>query len=427
MQEAFLHFIWQYQYFDKNNLCTTKKQQIEIFDQGFLQTNAGPDFSQSRIKISEILWSGNVEIHVKSSAWLQHHHDEDKAYDNVILHVVWENDRDIYRTDGTALPVLELKERIDVMLIDRYEKLISQPTKILCESQYSQVDSLTKLTMWEKALMNRLERKAQEMNTLHNKLGGNWEEVAYRFLFRNFGFKTNAEAFILLAKSIPLKHIHKHANSLLQVEAMLFGQAGFLEKEEGDSYYLQLKGEYSFLAKKYQLETLKMNEYQWKFLRLRPANFPTLRLAQLASILVNLKNVFSTILNTSSFDQLFNLFSQPTSKYWNTHYHFSKISKQKVKKIGEASVENVIINTVVPILVAYGKIYQEQQYVERAIDFLQELRPEINNITTQWKSMDQPVKSAFDSQAGIELHNEFCLRKRCLSCNIGVRLLTSQT
>lgn len=424
MQEAFLHFIWQHQYFDKKDLCTAESQPIEIFDQGFLQSDAGPDFFQCRIKISEILWSGNVEIHVNSSAWLQHHHDEDKGYDNVVLHVVWENDVNIYRTDGTLIPVLELKERIDVDLIDRYKRLIDQPSRILCKSQYAGIDQLTKLSMWDKALMNRLERKAQEVKVLYEKLDKNWEEATYRLLFRSFGFKVNADAFLLLAKSIPLKYIHKHANNLLQVEALLFGQAGFLEDDKGDDYYLQLRNEHLFLTKKYQLHKLKMNEHQWKFLRLRPANFPTVRLAQLAILLVNLKNVFSTILNTTSFDELFKLFSQSTSEYWNTHYHFEKKSELKIKRIGKPSVENLIINTVPSTLVAYGKMHQEQQYIDRAVSFLQVLKPEINSITRQWKLLSQPIKSAFDSQAGIELFNEFCLHKRCLSCNIGVRVLT---
>ncbi len=425
MQEAFLHFVWQYQYFDKTDLRTTEGEMIEVFDQGFLQTDAGPDFSQCRIKIAEIQWSGNVEIHTKSSAWMQHHHDEDKAYDNVVLHVVWDHDRDIHRTDSTILPVLVLRDRVDSSLITRYKKLINQPHQILCQAQYNQIDTLTKLSMWDKALMNRLERKATEAIDLYQKLDNNWEEVAYRLLCRNFGFKINAEAFVLLAKSIPLKYTHKHANNWTQVEALLFGQAGFLDSEHGDDYYLRLRSEHLFLAKKYQLESLKMNEHQWKFLRLRPANFPTLRIAQLAVILVNLKNVFSTILNTTSFDQLNRLLSQPTSEYWNTHYHFGKQSEKSKKKIGKSSVENIIINTVVPVLVAYGKLHQEQQYIDRAVDFLQQLKPEANRITRQWKSIGQPIKSAFDSQAGIELYNEYCLRKKCLSCNMGVHLLTS--
>jgi len=422
----FLHFIWQYQYFDKNDLSTSDGQVLEVFDQGFLQTNAGPDFSQSRIKIADILWSGNVEIHVKSSAWHQHNHDTDKAYDNVILHVVWENDIDISRTDGTVIPVLELKDRVDITLIDRYKRLINQPYEILCQSQFNEVDHLTKLSMWDKAMMTRLERKAQEVTDLLKQLNGDWEAAAYRMLCRNLGFKINRDAFDMLSKSLPLKYIHKHANDLRQVEALLLGQAGFLEEEQGDDYYLALRKEYAFLSKKYHLESLKMSEHQWKFLRLRPANFPTLRLAQLASMLVNLKNVFSTILETTSFDQLNKLVAQPTSEYWNMHYHFGKQGKSRAKKMGKSSVENIIINTVVPILAAYGEMHQQQECIDRAVGFLQQLSPENNRITRLWKSLDQVIKSAFDSQASIEMYNEYCLKKRCLSCNIGVKLLTSQ-
>lgn len=425
MQEAFLHFIWQYQYFDKNDLCTTEGNPIEVYDQGFLQRDAGPDFSQCRIKIGELEWGGHVEIHVKSSAWVQHHHHEDKAYDNVILHVVWDNDLEIHRTDGTLLPVLELKNRTDLTLLKRYRKLINQPTPILCEHQYDSVSSIVKLSMWDKVLMNRLERKAEEVTLLYGQLENDWEDTAYRLLGKSFGFKINADTFLLLVKSLPLKYIHKHANNLLQVEALLFGQAGFLEEADGDVYFLSLRKEYMFLSKKYQLAESKLDQHQWKFMRLRPANFPTIRIAQLATIFVNLKHVFSLILNTNSSKELRQLFSQPTSEYWNTHYHFGKQSKNRTKKIGKPSVENIIINTVVPILVAYGRKYQEQHYVDRAVAFLQQLKPETNRITRIWSSLDQPIKSAFDSQAGIELHNEYCLSRRCLSCNIGVDLLTN--
>jgi len=425
MQEAFLHFVWQYQYFDKNELCTTEGSPIEIYDQGFLQHDAGPDFSQCRMRIGELQWSGNVEIHVESSAWVQHHHHEDRAYDNVILHVVWDNDLEIHRTDGTLLPVLELKNRTDSSLLTRYEKLINQPTPILCEHQYDSVSNIVKLSMWEKALMNRLERKAEEVTLLYEQLENDWEDTAYRLLGKNFGFKINADTFLQLIKSVPLKYIHKHANNLLQVEALLFGQAGFLEDAEGDAYYLSLRKEYSFLNKKYQIAELKLEQYQWKFMRLRPANFPTIRIAQLATILVNLKHVFSLILNTNSSKELYQLFSQPISEYWNTHYHFGKESQNRTKKIGKPSVENMMINTVVPILVSYGRKHQEQQYVDRAVAFLQQLKPENNRITRIWESLDQPIKSAFDSQAAIELHNEYCLKRRCLSCNIGVHILTN--
>jgi hypothetical protein len=342
------------------------------------------------------------------------------------LHVVWENDKEITRTDGSKIPVLELKDRVEPSLIDRYKKLINQPQDILCQSQLDQVDHLTKLSMWDKALMNRLERKAKEVTDLHKQLKGDWEIVAYRLLCRNFGFKINNEAFEMLSKALPLKFIHKHANNIHQVEALLLGQAGFLDEKEGDDYYLGLRKEYLFLSKKYQLETMKMNRHQWKFLRLRPANFPTLRLAQLAIILVKLKNVFSAILDTTSFDQLNKLLAQPTSEYWNTHYHFGKDGKSRNKKIGKSSVENIIINTVVSILAAYSKMHQEQEYLDRAVSFLQQLSPENNRITSQWKSLNQPIKSAFESQAGIELYNEYCLKKKCLSCNIGAKLLTNR-
>jgi hypothetical protein len=425
MRESFLHFVWQYQYFDKNDLCTTEGSPIDIYDQGFLQHDSGPDFSQCRIKIDELEWSGNVEIHVNASAWMQHRHHEDKAYDNVVLHVIWNNDQEMSRTDGTRIPVLELKNRVDPTLIMRYENLINQLTPIPCEQQYGAVSSLTVLSMWDKALMNRLERKADQVTVLYRQLANDWEDTAYKLLGQNFGFKVNGEAFLQLVKAVPLKYIHKHANNLLQVEALLFGQAGFLDETEGDAYYSKLRKEYLFLNEKYQLAALKLVPHQWKFMRLRPANFPTIRIAELATILVNLKHVFSLLLNTQNFKALYQVFSQPTSEYWTTHYQFGKQSQSQIKMMGRSSMDNVIINTVVPLLVAYGRNHQEEQYVARAVSFLQKLKPENNRITRLWNKLDQRIKSAFDSQAGIELHNEYCMERRCLNCNIGVHLLTN--
>ena len=411
------------QYFNKRELLTTDGERIEIFNPGILNTDAGPDFLNARVKIGPIAWVGSVEIHLHSSGWVDHHHDQDRSYDNVILHVVWQHDKVIARNDKTPLPTLELRNRVDEALINTYRRLINSSFSIPCQRSLPGVDHLTKLSMLEKALMQRLERKAEEVQTLYKQNRNNWEETFYQLLARNFGFKINAEPFFQLARLLPLKLLLKQADKQEQVEAMLFGQAGFLDASKGDDYYLKLRREHRLLAQKYSLQQNKMSKAQWRFLRLRPANFPSLRLAQLGSILHHRQNIFSAVLECEDVKSLTQLFTVPPSSYWLSHYQFTKKAKSAEHELGRSSIENIIINTVVPVWAAYGKLSDEQSYVDRAVQVLQQLPEEENKITRSWKNIGMTTQTAFDSQALIELYNSFCQQKSCLNCAIGASLM----
>jgi hypothetical protein len=423
MNESFLHYIWQFQYFDKTDLQTQEGEPIAIFKTGILNTNAGPDFSQAKIKIGTIEWVGNVEIHTKSSEWLNHKHNSDKAYENVILHVVWENDTEIKRIDGSVIPTIELKGRVDENLIKAYKKLINSPSSIPCEKSFPNISDMIKLSMLDQAIMQRLESKAEIVNQLLKSNNTDWEETAYQVLLKNFGFKINAEPFLQLAKSLPYKIIKKHSSNLQQIEALLFGQAGMLETKTKDEYISLLYREYEFLSKKYPIYESRLNPAQWKFLRLRPANFPTLRIAQLASIMYSQKNLLSTFIETDSYPKLLSVFTASPSPYWQSHYHFAKKSKGFVPDLGESSKQNLLINSVVPLLVAYSKAKDDSRLMERAVEILQHLPAEVNKITKLWAGLGISVKSAFDSQALIEQYNNLCQKRQCLNCAVGASLL----
>ncbi|NOT74302.1 MAG: DUF2851 family protein [Cyclobacteriaceae bacterium] len=423
MHESFLSYLWQLQYFDKRDLKTTDHEKIEIYHPGFINTNAGPDFSNSRIKIGSMDWVGSVEIHTVSSEWFAHHHDTDRAYDNVILHLVWQHDKEIVRTDNTILPTLELKGRVDESLIKTYRQLVSSSFSIPCQRSIMNVEGLTRLSMIEKAMLERLERKAIEITAIYSQNGNSWEETFYQLLARNFGFKINSEPFFQLAKLLPLKIIQKQADKKEQVEALLFGQAGFLEPTKGDEYFLKLRREHILLTQKYSLLQNKMSKAQWRFLRLRPANFPSLRLAQFASILHSRQNIFSAILGLEDIKSIANLFSVTVSDYWLHHYQFSKQSKSDVHELGKSSIENIIINTIVPVWVAYGRMTHEQRWIDLSVHILQQLPAEENNITRAWKGVGMDANNSFDSQGLIELYNNFCQQKNCLNCTIGASLM----
>ncbi len=404
-------------------MATTAGEVLNILKPGILNSDAGPDFSQAKIKIGNIDWVGNVEIHIQSSGWYEHKHDQDAAYENVILHVVWEEDKPVHRTDGTRIPTLQLKGRVEEHLLKSYQKLINNPLAIPCGKSFSGVDELIKHAMVDKALMIRLEAKATQIKILLDKNKGDWDETTYQLLAGNLGFKVNKDPFIQLANALPYKLIQKHRSNLLEVEALLFGQAGFLVAKTKDEYLAQLFNTYQFLAKKYDLSGKQMNVAQWKFLRLRPANFPTIRLAQFASLLCSHRNIFSNLIEVSRYQQLIHFFEIHQSAYWKAHYRFGKKSKGEVPGVGESGKENIIINTVVPLFVAYGQSHDDYSFVEKAITILQSIPSERNKITRIWHELGYVSKTAFDSQGLIELYNNFCQRRACLNCTIGSALL----
>lgn len=425
MHESFLHYVWQFQYFDKSKIKTDEEERLLVFNPGMLNTDAGPDFLNAKIRMNEMEWSGSVEIHTKSSEWENHKHSKDAAYDNVILHVVWIDDRKVFRSDGSPIPTLELKGRIEESLIRNYRSLVNSPALIPCANHFKDVPDLLKVSMIDKALSLRLEQKSDEVLKHLKSNKNDWEETTYQLLARSFGFKVNNESFSALAKAIPLKILLKHFSSPLQIEALLFGQAGFLEEPVKDEYSKSLQREYKVLAKKYDLEKNRINKSQWKFLRLRPGNFPTLRIAQLAALIYSHRNIFSKFLETEDASSLNKIFETSPSVYWKTHYQFEKKAKQTVPPLGSSSIDNLIINVVVPLWIAYGLQKDLQNFMDRSINVLQQLSAEQNAITKRWKVLGLKSKNAHDSQALIEQYNNFCKRRKCLQCVIGNSLLKS--
>lgn len=427
MQEDFLHYIWKFQCFDKKDLTTCQADKLAILNPGNRNEHAGPDFLNSSIKIDNVTWHGHTELHVNASAWYLHKHQKDPTYDNVVLHVVWNNDQPIQQKDGSILPTLVLKDRIALQLLQQYQHLVHNKAKIPCANQVYHVDDIIKASMLDRVLFQRLTHKNSLVYRLLDGNQGNWEETAYQLLAYNFGFKINSSTFLDLSLSLPVKIIKKHATNLSQLEALLLGQAGLLitEEHESEDYLAALAKEHTYLAHKYQLRTDRLNKVHWKFFRLRPANFPTIRIAQFAQLLHQYPHVFHLLANTP-YKDLYKKLAITQSSYWQSHYLFSKPSKAKIPGLGVASIESILINTVVPLLVAYGKSRDEQEHIDKAVMILQSLPAEYNAITRYWKKLGIQVKSAFDSQAVIELFNNFCSKKKCLSCNIGATLVQQQ-
>jgi hypothetical protein len=427
MSESFLHYIWQFQYFTKNSLLTNAGEPVHIFDPGIKNSNAGPDFLNARIKLGEIQWVGNVEIHIDASGWIQHSHQHDEGYDNVILHVVWKNDIPIRRRDGTLLPAIEIGDRVDDQLLVQYKNLINSLDDIPCASTIKRIKAVVLFSTLDKMMLTRLENKAREVLSYVEKNRGDWDETCYQLVAKNFGFKVNAEPFFQLATGVPYKMLMKHSDKPEQVEAILFGVAGFIDEEEGDDdYFWLLKREYNVLRQKYRLDHKMMRKIQWKFLRLRPANFPTLRIAQFAACISVGRNFFPSFLEMS-FEELKAFFKGSPSSYWENHFHFSKISGDKSGEMGETSAENILINTVAPVLAAFSIYKDEGRFMDKAIDILHKCHTEENKITRIWQDLSIKSKDAFDSQALLELYNNYCSRRRCLDCNIGASLVKPET
>ncbi|MES2590249.1 MAG: DUF2851 family protein [Bacteroidota bacterium] len=421
MTEEFLHHIWKFRLFDQLNLTTTSGEPVEIVKVGNHNFDAGPDFFNAQLKVGNTLWAGNVEIHINSSDWKKHLHQQDKAYDNIVLHVVYNADTPIHRASGEAIPTIEIKERIGNKIYQNYVSFKSSSDWIPCEKQIKGVPQLIINSTIDRLLLERLERKSTSISDSLKLNNNNWEETFYQHLARNFGFKTNALPFELLAKSLPSAFLGKHKNSLLQLEAMLFGQAGLLDEHYEDKYLQALQNEYVFLKHKLKLEPIA--KHLWKFLRLRPVNFPTIRIAQFAGLIFNSTHLFSKIIEMEQCGELKKLMNIDVSEYWHTHYTFDKVSKVQTKHLGEASVNNIIINTIVPFLFVYGKHKDDSKYIDRALKFLEQTAGENNSIIEKWEMLNLPVNTAYSTQALLQLKNEYCGLKKCLSCNIGNYLL----
>ena len=423
MEERFLHFFMAISIFLTSHWLVKGVRRLFVITPGNVNTNSGPDFLEAKIQVDGIVWAGSVEIHVKASEWFNHNHHTDAAYENTILHVVWDADKAIQRMDGSAIPTFSLKNKVNPSIYDRYRKLVKSPEKIPCANRLMEIDRLVKVNCLDKVLMERLLTKSTFLISIVSELSGDWEEASYQLLAKNLGYKVNADQMFRLSKSTPLKILSK-MSSLKQIEALLFGQAGLLGVDEMDEYGEGLKQEYHFLSHKYSLSP-KITAHEWRFMRMRPANFPTIRIAQLSQIVFRFKHIFSTIIETTKYSELNTKLMVEQSDYWKTHYRFSYPTDRKISKLGKTSAENIIMNTVVPILVAYGKFIDDQNLIDRAVSYLQQIPAENNKLTRMWDSLGWTVESAFDSQSLIELYNSYCQRKRCISCNIGMSLIKS--
>ena len=421
--EAILHFIWKYKFFNPLGLRTFDGEILQIMTTGIHNMDAGPDFHQSKIKIGETIWAGNVEIHLKSSDWLNHHHDIDKAYDNVILHVVWENDVEIKRTDKTIIPVLELRNIIDKTIIENYDQLRQNNYWIPCENHLANVDDFIKQQTLDRMMMERLEDKANIINEIYQLNKGNWEDTFYITLAKSFGFKVNSLPLEILAKQLSQNILAKHKNNSLQIEALIFGVSGLLERKFIDIYPNQLKTEFDFLKKKYQL--INLDASLWKFSKTRPDNFPTIRLSQFAALVIKSSHLFSQIIDIKKQSDYVKLFEDlQVNNYWEKHFMFDKEVDKKSINLGKSSIEIILINAISPLLFFYGKQIGNKQFIDRALEILENIKPESNIITKGFKERGLSVQNSFDSQAVIHLKKNYCDQKKCLDCVIGLKILS---
>ncbi len=421
MREDFLHYLWRFKRFDTTDLFSTDKESIDILDWGEYNTNAGPDFFNARLRIGDTTWAGNVEMHLRSSEWLTHRHNHDPAYDTVILHVVMEEDVAIYRSNGEKIPCLQLRPHIKEPLLGTYQSLLHNAHWIPCQHHFYTVSDMTKNAWLTRLLVERLAEKSQLWETQLIQNHYNWEETFYQALAKNFGVKVNDLPFELLAKSLPLTMLGKHKDQIFQVEALLFGQAGLLHEDFEDDFPKKLKKEYLYLRQKFQLEPL--NASIWKFSKLRPGNFPTIRLAQFSRLVHQSVHLFSKILEAKDHKTLQELFKVELSDYWETHYVFDKISKKSHKTLGKDTVNLLIINTIAPFLFLYGKIKNEETYKDRAIELLEQIPFEKNTIIEGWQKLGVTPDSAAQTQSLIQLKNKYCNEQRCMNCAIGIAIM----
>jgi len=394
---------------------------IEILDLGKENFHQGPDFFNAKILIDGQLWAGDIEVHIKASDWYLHKHHEDKKYDTVILHVVKEYDTPVFNSQGFQIPTIILS--YEARLYEKFVYLKLASDKIPCTKFLRHLSKKDFYQWLDRVEQRRLEQKSDEVYTELKKRNNDWQEVFYIFLAKNFGFKQNSTAFSLLAKSLPLKYLLFHADNLMQIEAMLYGQAGMLEKECSDKYYLNLKREYEFLRHKYSLKPIDLS--LWRYMRLRPANFPAIRIAQFANLVYTGGEAFSMFYFFDRYSDLYSVFEAGVSQYWKNHYDFCKQSKRfSQKKLSKSSIENIIINTISLFMYAYGKYNNDNKLINRALSLLKTIKPEKNAIIQKWQNAGILPKNAFETQALIQLYNEYCKLGKCLKCNIGNKIIS---
>ena len=427
--EQLLHYTWKHKLYPLKELTTSDGQRVEIVDPGLHNRNAGPDFFNAKIRIGSTMWVGNVEIHDKSSDWYQHGHDKDSRYDNVVLHVAAELDTEVMKSNGEYVPQLQLSVPADVL--QHYDELQKTDEYPPC---YKVIPDLSALIIhsWMAALQTeRLEQKTEAIRKRAELCNGSWEDAYFVTLARNYGFGINGEVFEQWAYNIPLNAVAHHRDDLFQIEAIFMGQAGLLELDSipeyyqkdalNDGYFAKLRNEYQYLAHKFSMKPIDFK--LWRFLRLRPQNFPHIRISQLANLYYQQKAGLSQLIECETLDELKNVLKSQVTPYWETHYTFGSTSPKNEKHLSYGSINLLMINTAIPMLFAYGRHTTKEVLCDKAFDFLEQLKAENNHIIRMWQQVGLPVKTAGDSQALIQLKKEYCDKKECLRCRFGYEYL----
>jgi hypothetical protein len=427
--EQLLHYTWKHKLYPLKELTTSDGQRVEIVDPGLHNRNAGPDFFNAKIRIGSTMWVGNVEIHDKSSDWYQHGHDKDSRYDNVVLHVAAELDTEVMKSNGEYVPQLQLSVPDDVLT--HYDELQKTDEYPPC---YKVIPHLSALIIhsWMAALQTeRLEQKTEAIRKRAELCNGSWEDAYFVTLARNYGFGINGEVFEQWAYNIPLNAVAHHRDDLFQIEAIFMGQAGLLELDSipeyyqkdalNDGYFAKLRNEYQYLAHKFSMKPIDFK--LWRFLRLRPQNFPHIRISQLANLYYQQKAGLSQLIECETLDELKNVLKSQVTPYWETHYTFGSTSPKNEKHLSYGSINLLMINTAIPMLFAYGRHTTKEVLCDKAFDFLEQLKAENNHIIRMWQQVGLPVKTAGDSQALIQLKKEYCDKKECLRCRFGYEYL----
>ncbi|MBX2887925.1 MAG: DUF2851 family protein [Ferruginibacter sp.] len=419
MNEKLFQYIWQHLYFNVQHLKTASGQQVEIIFRGTLNTNQGPDFLNARVRIDETIWVGNIELHLEEKDWVRHGHQNDFLYQNVILHVVAGK---LEEQPVTRIPTISLEGRIPKHLLARYSSLYKNPESIACKPLLNNLPSITFIQCLDRMLVEKWEHRFSYMQSLLKINRFHFEEAFWWMLAGNFGTPVNTQAFEMMARSIPFKILQSVRHDATILEALLMGQIGLLDQVFGDPYPAYLKTEYRFLKHKHQL---KKGIFPVSFLRMRPANFPTIRLVQLASLMNKHERLFSEIKDCNSLNDLYGILSAQATGYWENHYHFGQPTLKKQKMLGKEMINNLLINTILPVLYGYGKINRIESMQLRAMDWLRMLPPENNAVTRLFIGTPFPNESAYDSQALIHLKKNYCNQKRCLKCAVGHKLLAA--
>lgn len=425
MEEKLLQYIWKNRVFPLTDYHLVTGEKLEIVSVGEENLDSGPDFFNAKIKINNVLWIGSIEIHKKSSDWLKHRHSGDSAYDNVVLHVVYEHDVDVKNSKGEVLRVFELNTLINKSLESDYRRYIEKGCPIICEKSLADIDQFRLVTWLDRMVVNRLDRRTEDINRYLEQTVNNKEQVFYELLAKAFGFKINALPMQMIAQSLPLSVIAKQHDSCLQIEAMFFGQAGLLEPDYNDEYPKMLQKEYNFLKRKYNLSA-PCTVATWKFAKMYPSGFPTIRLSQLANLMCQSHNLFSEVMEANHVKELVDILSVKASSYWDTHYQFDVVAKKQEKKLGKQAIYSLIINTILPFVYAYATWMEQVDKKNKVLELLESMPAEENTIVRKYQAIHSHVKNALHSQALIELYQNYCNKKNCLHCGIGIYLLKAR-